>query len=88
MAFIMLIFSLYTHLNKSFYYEWVFNFVIFFFFFFASTEMTVAFAFAFVNMVYHVDWSHMLNHPYDPEWIRLDHGPVLPFFFLLLDSVC
>ena len=56
--------SLYTHFDKSFYYEQMLNF--FKCFFCIYWDDTVIFIFPFFNVVYYTD-LHMLNHPCDPE---------------------
>ena len=54
MALIMLICSLYTYLSKSFYHEWMLDFVKCFFCFYWDDH--VAFDFLFINVMYDIDW--------------------------------
>ena len=55
--------SLCTHFDKSFYTEWILNFIKCFFCIYWGDRMV--FVLSFVDMVYHIDWR-MLNHPCDP----------------------
>ena len=65
-----LICSLYTHFGKSFYHEWMLDFVKFFFCIYWDDCMV--FDFSFANVVMKLIDLHMLNHPCElgvnPTW--------------------
>ena len=77
--------SLYTHFGKSFYHEWMLNFIECFFC--INWDDHVVFVFSFVDELYHTDWSEYA----EPSlWPRDESNLVTVYdlFYVLLDSVC
>jgi len=72
------------HFHKSFYHEWMFNFIKCFFCFYWDDH--VDFAFSLIDMVYPIGLP-IMNHSCDP-WMNPTWSWCMSFFNVLLDSAC
>ena len=83
MAFVMLC-PLYTHFGKSFYHEWMLDFLKWFFCIYWDGH--VFFDFSFVNVVYDVDWFAYVEPPLW-TWNESHLVVVYDLFYTMLDLI-